>query len=107
MQVYASAPDVKLEKPEEELVAFDKTGLLEPGDSETLEFELESKDLASFDTENSNWIVEAGNYMIKVGASAKNLKNEAGLTVEKDIIAGSVTRALAPDRTFAIMSKIK
>jgi beta-glucosidase len=56
VQVYLSAPVAKLNKPREELVAFGKTRLLEPGQSQTLTFELNARDLASFDTASSSWL---------------------------------------------------
>lgn len=105
VQVYASAPDGKLQKPKEELVAFGKTGLLKPGASETLEFIVESKDIASFDESNSTWIAEAGKYTVKVGASSKDIKEKTTFTVAKDIIAGRVTKAMIPERDFKKLSQ--
>jgi beta-glucosidase len=54
VQVYVSAPNGKLEKPEEALVAFGKTKLLQPGEAETLSFKIKTKDIASFDEATSS-----------------------------------------------------
>jgi beta-glucosidase len=98
VQVYLSAPAVKLNKPREELVAFAKTGLLEPGQSQTLTFEFNARDLASFDTGTSSWLAEAGDYLLKVGASSKNIKQTAGFRLGEDIVVKKVNRAMPPQR---------
>ncbi len=105
VQIYASAPDGKLEKPEEELVAFGKTALLAQGKSETLKFDINAMDLASFNEANSNWIVEAGSYTVKVGASAIDIKDKTTFTVASEIVAGKTTKAMAPNRDFKRLSK--
>jgi hypothetical protein len=56
---FYSAPAKKLSKPESELKAFAKTGLLQPGQSQTLSFIITAADLASFDTATSSWVAEA------------------------------------------------
>ena len=105
VQVYASAPQVKLEKPEEELVAFGKTKLLNPDETETLSFTIKSADLASFDEATSSWLVEAGNYTVKVGASSVKINQSADFSVASDIDAGSVSNVLAPEVTIEKLSQ--
>ncbi len=77
VQVYVSAPSAKLNKPAEELKAFAKTKLLQPGESQQISFTLLPKDLASFDTERSAWVADAGKYVVKVGASSSNILKTA------------------------------
>jgi len=98
VQVYLSAPSFKMDKPREELVAFAKTGLLEPGQSQTLNFELSSKDLASFDTASSSWVAEAGQYEVRVGASSRDTRQTASFLLDEDIVAKKVNKALTPQR---------
>ena len=74
VQVYVSAPRGALEKPEEELRAFAKTELLQPGQSQTLHFEIAGKDLASFDPVQHLWIVDPGTYQLRVGASSRDIR---------------------------------
>lgn len=105
VQVYASAPDGKLNKPEEELVAFGKTGLLKPGATEILEFTVETKELTSFDETSSTWIAEAGQYTLKVGASSKDIKMKASFEIQKELKAGTVSRALVPQREINKLTK--
>ena len=42
---------------------------------------LEKRDLASFDEANSQWKVDAGNYIFKVGTDVENIKGTATLKV--------------------------
>ena len=96
VQVYISSPSVKLKKPEETLVAYAKSKMLNSGESQTLSFTIETKDFASFDEATSSWIAEAGSYTLKVGASSLNIKQLASFKIAKDLSAGKVTKALAP-----------
>ena len=66
-QLYLSAPGKSMEKPVSELKGFTKTKLLAPGESQTLTFKLNARDLASFDANRSAWVAESGNYMVKIG----------------------------------------
>jgi beta-glucosidase len=105
VQVYLSAPAERLNKPREELVAFAKTGLLEPGLSQTLNFELSARDLASFVTAESSWIAEAGQYEVKIGASSRDIRQSAFFTLSKDIVVKKASRALSPQREMDRMGQ--
>jgi beta-glucosidase len=74
VQLYVSAPDGKLLKPNAELKAFGKTTLLQAGESQVLHFTLAASDLASYDESSSAWLAEKGQYTIKIGASSLDIK---------------------------------
>ena len=80
-QVYVTAPKGAYEKPAKELKAFGKTRELKPGESQTLKMTLEKRDLASFDEANSQWKVDAGNYLFQVGTDVERIKGTATLKV--------------------------
>lgn len=80
-QVYVTAPKGAYEKPAKELKTFGKTKLLKPGESQTLKMTLEKRDLASFDEANSQWKVDAGNYLFQVGTDVESIKGTATLKV--------------------------
>lgn len=80
-QVYVIAPKGAYEKPAKELKAFGKTRELKPGESQTLKMTLEKRDLASFDEANSQWKVDAGNYLFQVGTDVESIKGTATLKV--------------------------
>ena len=96
VQIYVGSPSGKLKKPEETLAAYAKTKLLNPGESQKLSFTIETKDFASFDETTSSWIAEAGNYVLKVGASSLNIKQTGIFKINKEMTAGKVTKALTP-----------
>ena len=80
-QVYVTAPKGAYEKPAKELKTFGKTSELKPGESQTLKMTLEKRDLASFDEANSQWKVDAGNYLFQVGTDVESIKGTATLKV--------------------------
>lgn len=86
VQLYISAPSTRLDKPAEELKAFAKTRLLQPGQSQTITFVINESDLASFDTNTSSWVADAGKYTVKVGSSSLNIKQTAAFNLEKNIV---------------------
>lgn len=74
VQLYVTAPRTDVRKPAEELKAFGKTRLLQPGETETLTFTVKASDLASFNPEQSAWVTDTGAYTFKVGASSRNIR---------------------------------
>lgn len=80
-QVYVTAPKGAYEKPAKELKTFGKTRELKPGETQTLKMTLEKRDLASFDEVNSQWKVDAGNYLFQVGTDVESIKGTATLKV--------------------------
>ncbi|HEX8016209.1 MAG TPA: fibronectin type III-like domain-contianing protein, partial [Flavobacterium sp.] len=96
VQLYLSAPEKTLEKPSEELRAFAKTKLLKPGESQTLTFQLNARDLATFYTDQSSWIADGGNYTVKIGASSRDIKLTKQFSLAKDMVVEKVHKALTP-----------
>ena len=96
VELYLSAPKGKLDKPASELKAFARTGLLKPGQSQMLSFELNASDLASFDPSTSSWIAEAGPYKVNIGASSSDIRLTDGFDVGKEIVVEKVHKILVP-----------
>ena len=85
VQVYVSVPEGKLDKPYQDLAGFGKTSALAPGTSETVEISFSMKDLASYDEETAAWILEKGNYVIRVGNSSVNTQIAALAVLEQTV----------------------
>ncbi|RTL59518.1 MAG: beta-glucosidase [Sphingobacteriales bacterium] len=105
VQLYVTAPAGKLDKPSEELKAFAKTSLLKPGQSETITFVLTPADLASFNTETTSWLADAGAYTIKVGASSTDIRQTAGFVLGNDIVTEKCNKVLVPQVTINELKK--
>ena len=96
VELYLTAPAKKLDKPSEELKGFAKTKLLQPGESQTISFTLNAHDLASFDSNTSSWVAEAGQYTVKIGSSSLNIKLTAAFGLAKDVVVEKDHPVLAP-----------
>lgn len=96
IQVYASLPCGMLAKEEKRLVAFAKTKLLIPGETQTLRASFEISSCASFDESRSSYILEPGHYGILVG-NASNQVDEIGyLHVAEEIVVQRTASVCPP-----------
>jgi len=105
VELYLSAPDGRLEKPERELRAFAKTGLLQPGASETVRFTLTGRDLASYDTDRAVWVAEPGTYGVKISASATDTRLEGTFNLPTELVVEQAHHALTPQAPIQELSK--
>ena len=88
VEVYVNPPYVNggIEKASVNLVAFDKTGLLEPGESETVSIEFDDDDMASYDYEDARaYVLEQGDYVISINADSHTVIDEQTVTVSETI----------------------
>ena len=83
VQVYVSAPEAGLEKPAKELKSFAKSRSLKPGESETLTMTIPVRDLASYDEQNSQWLVAPGQYTFAVAANINDIRGTAKATLKQ------------------------
>ncbi|KGO93914.1 glycoside hydrolase [Flavobacterium subsaxonicum WB 4.1-42 = DSM 21790] len=97
VQIYVRAPTQTIDKPEQELKAFGKTKLLQPGETQVLTFTLTQADLASYHTDSSEWIADAGSYTVKAATSSRNIKQTATFMVAKSIVVEKDHKVLQPD----------
>ena len=93
VQVYVQSPYTDydkqngVEKSAVSLVGFGKTGMIEPGASETLSMTVNKRDIASYDTYGAGtYILDAGDYYFTAATDAHNAVNNIlaakGYTVE-------------------------
>lgn len=83
VQLYISAPQGKLVKPQKELKAFTKTKLLQPGEDETVTMRLPIYMLSSFDEQSQHWIADKGTYHAYFTASAKDIRQTVNFKLKR------------------------
>ena len=101
VELYLSAPQKLVDKPNAELKAFAKTKELKPGESEIVTMELKPENLASFVTAQSSWIAEAGTYKISIGASSLDVKQSAEFQLNQNIIVKKVQPVFKAEKEFS------
>lgn len=107
VQIYCSAPQGKLGKPARVLCGFDKTRTLQPGESQTLSFEIPLESVASYDDSGvtghkSAWILEHGGYVFYAGADVRSASEAYSLTLPETVVR-QCKSALGPLTAFKRM----
>ncbi len=91
VEVYFTPPYTNggIEKAAVNLIDFAKTGVLEPGASETVSFSISKEDFASYDTgikvAGGGYILEAGEYAVSVRSDAHTVDAQETFSVDTDI----------------------
>lgn len=78
-QVYVRDPESRLVRPPKELKGFAKVTLA-PGETKTVSVTLDLDAFAYYDPAGDGWTVEAGEFEILVGASARDIRADATFT---------------------------
>lgn len=75
VELYFSAPYYgSIQKSAIELAGYKKTKEIAPGKTDTVTIEFDTKDMASYDMDRYQaWVLEAGNYQIKLGKDVQNI----------------------------------
>lgn len=73
VQLYVSAKDSVIIRPEQELRGFQKVDL-RAGESKLVQFRLKKRDFAYYNTGLADWHVESGRYEIRLGASSRDIR---------------------------------
>ena len=100
VQAYYSAPQTGIDKPYQELAAYGKTDELAPGQSQTLTLSYNTAQMASYNTAQSAYILDAGQYAVRVGDSSRNTQVAARLDLASAVVTEKVNHELA-DQTPA------
>ncbi|MDL2301567.1 glycoside hydrolase family 3 C-terminal domain-containing protein [Lachnospiraceae bacterium OttesenSCG-928-D06] len=86
VQVYVSLPKGKLDKAYQELAGFAKTSLIAVGGSYQVEVSFNLSDLASYDEEIAAYVLDAGEYIVRVGNSSVSTRIAAIITLNEEVV---------------------
>ncbi|ORX77800.1 beta-glucosidase-related glycosidase [Anaeromyces robustus] len=94
MELYLSKPNTSLDEPYQILVGFAKTKELKPNKKQTLTIKFKLSDFASYDTKTAAYILDKGDYVVRVGNSSRNTKPCGVIKVESRIDVRKVENKL-------------
>ncbi len=94
VQLYVSPPHGRLDKPYQALAAFGKTNELKPGEEQRLTLSFDLRNLASYDTKRAAWILEPGDYVLRIGQSSRDTTAAAVVSLDGEAIVRQVKNCL-------------
>lgn len=105
VEVYYNPPysNGGIEKASVNLIAFDKTSLLEPGASETITVSFDVEDMASYDANDAKaYVLEEGDYLISIRSDSHNIIDEQAYNVASTVVYsdGRDSDDVAPTNQF-------
>ena len=106
VQLYAHAAQSSVHRPEQELRAFTKVALA-PGETRRVTLTLDDAAFAVYDTDAGKWIVEAGEFEIRLGASSRDIRLRTRLKVQSSQSLSAAARGVGgldgSDEAFAAL----
>ena len=98
VQLYASAPQGRLDKPYQTLAAFCKTKELQPGEEQEVRLSFDLREISSYDESRAGWILEAGDYVLRLGNSSADTEAVAAVRLDGEVIVRQCRNCLGkPD----------
>ncbi|MDO4337396.1 MAG: glycoside hydrolase family 3 N-terminal domain-containing protein [Eubacteriales bacterium] len=104
VQVYVSAPGGEIEKAYQELKGFEKSDVLKAGETQKIKITVDIRSLACYSVKKAAWILEAGDYLVRVGNSSRNTCVAAVLRVKEEILCEQCRNLCTPDWKIEEMS---
>lgn len=101
VQAYIAPPQTGMPKPVKSLAGFAKTALLAPGQCETLNIELDSKSMASYDTASASWVMEAGDHLLLLGNSSADTQPVGAIRCPRTLVLEHCRNLFPPDEPIA------
>ena len=86
VQLYVSAPNGQLHKEYQSLADFTKTELLAPGAHQTVSLCFDLRSIASYREYDACYVLEKGEYILRLGNSSRNTMVIGVLLLEEEII---------------------
>ncbi len=108
VQAYMQAPQGQLGKPLRTLVGFEKTETLEPGQSESLIFAIDKRELSSYDDSGKSgypecFVMEKGVYYMYLGENVRDAVEVYSFTLQETLPVEQKEAAMRPIVPFKRM----
>ena len=104
VQVYYSAPDgtggdraYQTEKAYQELAAYAKTDVLQPGESQILNISYNTADMEYYNEKDEGYALDPGQYLIRVGNSSRNTHVAAALNLNAKVVTEKLKNLMHTD----------
>ena len=94
VQLYVCPPQGKLKKELQSLAAFAKTKLLAPGEKQELKLSFDLADLSSYDEVKAQYLLEKGNYSVRLGEHSRKSTICAYIELLEDIVVKQVKNCI-------------
>jgi len=112
VQVYVKPPQGSLGKARINLIGFQKTKELLPGESQTLDLDIAVSSFSSYDDSGitghkSCFVLETGKYSIHVGNSIRNTSEAGAFACEELLVTERLEESLAPVLPYQRMKPIR
>jgi beta-glucosidase len=101
VQVYVSAPTSGVDKPYQELAAYAKTDLLAPGQCQLLTLSFYAHDLASYHEAEAAWVLDGGDYIVRVGDSSRSTVVAARVNLASNKLVEQLSSQMVDDQSVA------
>ena len=89
VEVYYKPPYTNggIEKSSANLIEFEKTNLLQPGESQTVTVTFSIEDMASYDENNAKaYVLEKGDYVISINSDSHTVLDQKTYTADEDVV---------------------
>lgn len=105
VQVYYTAPESEMEMPVQELAAFQKTRVLQPGETQELQIRIPIRSLAGYHENREAYILSKGDYVFHIGNSSRNTKASFAIKLDATVVTEQVRTELPLDGELKEISR--
>ena len=100
VEVYYNPPYTNggIEKSSTNLIEFEKTNLLQPGESQTVTVTFSIEDMASYDENNAKaYVLEKGDYVISINSDPHTVLDQKTYTADDDVVYKEENKRVSDD----------
>ena len=100
VEVYYKPPYTNggIEKSSANLIEFEKTNLLQPGESQTVTVTFSIEDMASYDENNAKaYVLEKGDYVISINSDSHTVLDQKTYTADTDVVYEEENKRVSDD----------